>query len=1286
MKQKRKRSFAVQLLSIFFVLLGSIALFTAFLPTLVSSSWGKTKLTAWINQSIPGAVDLDTLSLTWRGPQRLQGVTLLDAQRKPVLTLEHITINASLFDLIRRTSIAGAVEWKSLNIHLIGDSEGNTNLLKALDKSCCKEPFHPVNPVVIDLKNTDGKISLADNMPMTMQLTGETQRNGSQGKFFLDAEMKGVTLQQVLEGNQTLAERLASRSDAELKVKADIANFPVDLLDQLISLRSSSPPGLLTELLGDTLNLTVNQQNIAKGISLNVIGKTPALSLNADVLVDQTLTLAKPAQATLNLTPASISHLKQWLNIKTPWELSSPAAVSLSIADLQVPLSALKSSFKNFNAESVGIHATLDINQANLVHVVSKEPLDLRHVHATVATEADAPKASVAVTGEAMHADQPAKIRLNVSIPKQILLKDTSKLSLNDMTIEGEVVKAPLAFLDSFITSPVSLATLLGPQANLAFSMQPESGRLLAAIQFKSERLEIPRIAFWLDHQITLHKSSPILLKVNPYMMGQLFPKLEAQLQGPATAQLTLNTCTIPMEHLASPWQTIQFWDLDATVKIASARFSHVPHLGAFSLNDFLVHFFSTPSNVPVLSASFHLLPEGQNLLGNILGKKAQIKTSVEFEAGTKGQPVAKAIKIDFNSDAAIKQLGTRWFFDPQLSLISVNFAGSTLPKQDRAAQIDPQEPAPQTDSDFRQLRGEHMAGKFRGSASLHNWKQGDTIDFKQAALNVRASADALPTELISLFSGNQELASILGDSVHLSMDIDTALSGQGNGAISLDVNSNRLACALDLDLGEVIRLGNKRPAVLSLTITPDSYAALRRYLNKDDQGQFTLTEPATAKLTLHSLKIPRTLSLFQGGIEGDFHLDRLRGKDVLTDHSVSFDSFQGHITSKNIAEAVHFSMHTQGSNAQSTPSAGKIEGTLNRGFTPDGSINHQDLSLSFNANINTLPVSLLCQFVCLDPKLKQKIEALIGPTLNANIQAQLQQMSGPFFADVQGSNGHFTLDAYLNNGILTLNQDITAQLKVTPELGEHVLKDLIPILGGMLSAEHPISLTLYKEGFYLPLRNASPLNIQIPHGTLNLGKVRFSEKSQIAKAFNLLIPNSSSPLVWLTPAYFSLNQGTVTLERVDMLISGNYPVAAWGNVDIGKDRVDMVIGLSGAAIAKAFHVTGISNNYFLQLPLKGRLNNASIDKTKVVGRLSALAAHSQGGPQGAVLGTVLDIATGGLTENPVPPPTTNPLPWQDLMAQTEESNDSKTNPEKTLNPIKELEQGASSLFKKIFR
>ena len=65
-----------------------------------------------------------------------------------------------------------------------------------------------------------------------------------------------------------------------------------------------------------------------------------------------------------------------------------------------------------------------------------------------------------------------------------------------------------------------------------------------------------------------------------------------------------------------------------------------------------------------------------------------------------------------------------------------------------------------------------------------------------------------------------------------------------------------------------------------------------------------------------------------------------------------------------------------------------------------------------------------------------------------------------------------------------------------------------------------------------------------------------------------------------ISSLYFSLNKGYVEIPRVDLLINERFPIAAWGNVDIDGNGVDMVIGLLGASIKHAFKVPGIPNRY----------------------------------------------------------------------------------------------------------
>lgn len=1347
----KKHTFSFWLRSALFAFLGTALIFTAFLPSLLSSSWGKEKLVALINRSIPGKISIQALSLSWIGSQHIQGLSLLDPEGHSVLSLEDASAKATLYALIANPTTAGSIELNSLNLHLEGDGNGGTNLMQAISKNCCLD-LQDRSPVVIDLNDMHGTLNFSDHGPITLQMKGQTQQNQLQGNFLIDAEMVGLSLKEVLKGKQDLTQLLASHPEAELKMNADINHFPVELLDQLISLRSSKFSGFLTDLLGDQLNLKMDQKASTQGVFLNIQANAPSLSLAADLLLDKEITLVHPAKVQLSLTPESAEKLMSLLKVESPWVLSSPTTLNLVVSRLQLPLNVLTDPLEHVDTDAIGLEGALNLDQATF-HNGAHESLTLKSVRMGITADVNSPKGAITLTADAIHQEQPTRLNLNLSFLKSSLL-NLSNISFRGVSANGEIKGVPLAVLDEFIKSSPPLSSILGSSADLTFSLQSQGESPVVSVQFKSETLEVPLLTFSIDQKITLQKPAQIILQLNQSLVSGVFQDQDIKILGPATAQLTVNSLSLPTSHLLSSLRMMYHLDLEATLKLTSLRFANLPTVGALSVNDFSARLVAKPKNRPELAVAFSLQPDGTSSFTDLIGKKANVKTVATLGIGIDGNPTANLFNLQVVSDLARIELSGEIHEGNKLLLSTPALLRYTLTEAglramgitNKVYSFQHESPLELTiDSsyiplNFRDLARLHLngqlklnqvklmqkaevtalidnvaanwtvdaasklitidftgmtrlgenqgAGKISGSARAKNWIKGDALDFKQTAMSVNINANTLPTELISAFSQQQDLGPLLGNAIDLSVMANMSLSPQQTGDVSFDVQSQNLSCRFNLLFGEMIELNKNRPAEISFKITPQSYAALRRRLSVQDAGQFAITEPATATLTLRSLRLPRSQTIAQAGVEGSFAVSRLVGMDTTTKNQIVLNSINGNIASQNLADSINFDMKATGHDAKGNETAWNMTGVLNQGLTDEGKLNRDDLSLSFNTTIKSLPVPLLCNLVCVDPKLRQKIEVLIGPVLNANIQAQLQRMNGPILADIQGTNGQVSLDAYLNEGIMTLNKDLSAQLSVTKEFGEHALKDFIPFLGGMLSAERPIYLTIHKEGFYLPLRDPSVLSMHIQRASLDAGKVRFSEQSQMTKMLHLLTPNASNQLIWITPAYFSLKQGNLNLERVDMLINDTFPIATWGDIDIGKDRVNMVVGLSGAAITRAFHVTGVANDYFLQLPLKGRLNSASIDKAKATARISALAAHSQGGPQGLVLGTVIDIATGGFNEGTAPPPTTQPLPWQEMLAQRSAPAEpsGKTERQAIPNPIEEIGKGASSLIKKIFK
>lgn len=1355
----KKNSIGKIFLRVFLILICFLLLSSALMPTLLSTSWGKEKLTSIINSSIPGKVKIDNLSLAWAGPQSLQGISLSDSQGNAILQLDSVSTNASLFSLFANPSKMGSLQIQNLNATLISDSDGNTNLMRALDKRCCQaELKQDAIPLLISLRNTQGHINLSPKKDLiSLQLNGETEQNALKGSFNVDAELRGIDINEISRDTNDLAAVLQSNPGATLKINADIANFPVELLDQIASMRNPRIAGLISETLGNELNLKIDQKATAHGLAFNVRANSPNVTANADVIIDKDISLANPAEISLKILPSVAEKLMQLSNIKSPWHLGSPTSAKLAITNLQLPFRT-NSPQNQIDINALGLKGALDLGQASFIGDGPNNRLILQGLHATLSMEPNSETADISVTSQASHNEQPTKIDFNLTIPKKAILKSASDITLKDVTLKGNIASAPLFLLDGFTDGPLPLSMLTGRDADIAFSLQMKDNKPLAEIQLKSEKLSIPHLAFSIGSHLTLQKPAQIILNLNQSLVNGVLQNLGPQMQGPATAQLTLNSFSAPLSRLSSSLKMLYKVDVDALLKVTSLRMTNVPKIGGLSLNDFNVRLTSSTKTRPELVASFSLQPDGQSVLSHVIGDTTTFKTAASLGIGLDGNLIANVFNVQILSDLARIELsgemheGNRLILNTP-SMFSYTFTAAGLQSMGVAADtylfkhgaplemtIDSSH-IPTSLNDFSLLKlsgklkindfqlmkntsskeslavidnltadwaidaasklisvdfsgitrlGENQAaGKINGSLNLTKWIHNGALDLNQAAVRVNAIASKLPTELISVLSGQRYLAPIIGNAVDLSIEADASLAQAENGTISIDINSENLSGGFGLTLGDEVQLSNKRPAEFTLNLTPQGYSAIRSHMNKNYAANFVLSSPTTAKLKLKSLRLPRSQSFLQSGIEGEFSLDRLIGMDA-QQNKITLNSINGHLTSGNISESLNFDMQASGHTDQGNPTAWNMVGVLNNGFLPDGSVNRQDLSMALDANIQSLPISLLCQFVCVDPKLKLKIETVLGSKIDGKIKTQLQRMNGPLFVEVIGDNARFVVDAYLNQGIMTLNQDLTAQLSVPPQLGEYVLKDLIPVLSGMLSADHPINLTISKDGFAIPLRDPTVTNIAIGSAVLDMGKVHFSGESQIAKVLNLLTPATSDQLVWITPAYFSLNQGLLRLQRVDMLISDRYPIAAWGDADIGRDRVNMVVGLSGSAISKAFNVPRISNVYFLQLPLKGKLSNPSIDKTKAIARISALVAQSQGGAEGLVLGTVLDIASGGLTENAIPSPTTNPLPWSNLMQDGDsqrEANHSSGHERKTIpNPIEEIGKGASSILKKIFK
>ncbi len=377
--------------------------------------------------------------------------------------------------------------------------------------------------------------------------------------------------------------------------------------------------------------------------------------------------------------------------------------------------------------------------------------------------------------------------------------------------------------------------------------------------------------------------------------------------------------------------------------------------------------------------------------------------------------------------------------------------------------------------------------------------------------------------------------------------------------------------------------------------------------------------------------------------------------------------------------------------NLQQKIGSAQIVGSIQELFDKKYNLTPANAEINLKGHLQHFPVAIVTEIATGDKALSEKIEAVLGSQVSANLEAVISNNSGTIKADVKGLNGEAKLDGKIKEGALYLQQPLTASLKITPQLERAVFRELLPFLSYVASADEPIALTIANEGFRLPLHANSLDQISIASASIDLHKLQFSRDGHLGKVVSLLGVNSQLFEVWFTPVYFSLVNGQVNVQRVDMLVAQFYPIASWGAVDLNRQTLRFTIGLTPAALQNAFKVK-TSSSYMLQIPVRGPLQKPEIDTAKVTTRISALIAQSQGGPQGLIIGTVLDAASGTFTEDKPPAPTTNPLPWNTDITKESGNSDAVT-PEKIIEepvkildkPAQELQKGAKKLLKGLF-
>lgn len=1188
-----------KLLKWLLILTLGLCLITPFLlPSILSTASGQKKILELINKRVDGTLSAKSISLTFFGPQRIEGLELKNSEGVQVLSIDSFVKTESLFSIYFKGVLAGSSELQGLNAEVIAYRDGTNNLQRIFANHPIPQDLTPLS-APISLSHTD--IALDLSQTIMLKAHGKTKHGKIEGEFTSDIQVASLAFQDLTSLLHS-REKLAHTSQNTL-IRLSAENFPVALLDSLASWQNPHLKDSVALLLGPTLNIKV-EGGKASGdnqLNLNFVIKSPNLAVNLETLLaPDKMTTLTPGTIVYALNPELADVLLSKAGIKT-LKLSEPTQFFGFIENFSLPFG--QESLFNFN--ELALKSRLDLSQAEFYDDAIIGDMALKKFTASIETEQNSPYLSFQLKGEASQSGQP----IQISIASEFRKNKTVK-GFRIPPLDIDISRIPVPLIDHLLELDHLLVDLVGNEADIKIQTKKNQKETQITLSFNSAQLQIPSMKIALSDK--LYMTEP---PVFHYAIGeQLSKRLSKQ------HPLLKLPVDVPFE---------------ATLSVDPiANFEQINSLETLSLSGLLA-FDTIPFNF-------------QN------------------QAGT----------------FALKELRFPWSLDGAHNTLSLAFDGRSEWSQDSTT------------------------GSINGKVLVQNWTEDGEIKLKGSEIFANLALTQIPTNFLKLFLQKDEIAVLLGSKLDLKLESNIHLDEVPYASAAFTVQGPQISMEGQLNFATALTLKDNQTLSCAFILTPERFNALRNLLKASQdpslrKDSITLIENTAVSLKLNSLFYPLNSttenSFTELKFDTDLTADRLAILDTRDGQSLTFEKLNAHLNAEDLKTDCSFNVQASQRSRQKN-SEFLLKGRAYNALKPNGTLNIESLSVQFDSKIADLPLDVFCRAICLDPQSNQKVEALFGQTLDAEMHVSLNQMNGPIQAKFRGENGTIHLDAQLDQGNLFLNSPFFAECVVTPELGHSILQDVFPLLSGIVVADQPLQIAIDNRGFYFPIKDFDFRRINIQNASISLGKVKFNNQGQLGEILSLLTPPESELIVvWFTPLYLNLTEGNLVLRRIDMLISDRFPIATWGNVNFVKDRVDLVIGLSGYALSHAFNLGPLDPNDFLQIPLRGTTSNASIDKRKATARISALVAQSHGSPQGLVIGTVLNIVSGGLTEDRPPAPTTNPLPWTNALPEqsinTDEQQENqepvkerKRKKSKTVNPVKQLEEQAGSLLNDIFR
>ncbi len=598
-------------------------------------------------------------------------------------------------------------------------------------------------------------------------------------------------------------------------------------------------------------------------------------------------------------------------------------------------------------------------------------------------------------------------------------------------------------------------------------------------------------------------------------------------------------------------------------------------------------------------------------------------------------------------------------------------------------------------------------SGKIDVEGDITNLFSDQKLNVKQANFDIAFNLNQFPSSIMGLLTSiDLNWPTLLGP--HLNLNLNATLNQDEvfRGEISIKAKSPLLNLSGLFAIADYLIL--KQPLSLNYYLTVDAFDILYHLL--DEKTLYPkhilafknpiLQDPSTVKVNMQSLKWPNpfnkkenTFDPAHSAIQADLLMDTLNIRDRMTKREVILNQFSINLNTPNFAESLKCDLKSLLKPDNPTAPTGEllIHADMQHLFNAKGKLNSHAITGLLNAKIQNFESLWLNRFLSFTMDDLPNLAAILGPNCNMKAQAQFKNGNGPINFELDTTNLKGSIDLRLNKDNLTLLDDATLILNISPAFSREILREVNPLLITAVSSQNPITINIYQEGFLIPINPFKLKTVRVKQLRIDLGKLTLQNGGVLGGLVNFLKLRNLSPLqemeAWSTPLNVQIQDGIANYDRMDLLIAKNIHCATWGNTDLLNKQTNMTLAISPPPLYQSFGIKNLPSDYMLQIPMKGKSSDVRIDWGSATAQIAAIIAKETRGKKEAILGGVFDVIF--RRGKPIPPPKKQ-FPWEAEGSGYQQSsypqNTKEQKPVQQENETTPLQNSVDDLFHQIFQ